>query len=107
MWAMLLRSEKRVAVFSSLIPALFGLVWISAGERYALVELGTIPGCLESRPTAINNRGQVVGWSETAEGFSRAFLWANGAMTDLKDPDGSQSIACGINNVGTIVGVAM
>jgi probable HAF family extracellular repeat protein len=43
--------------------------------------LGTLGG-KQSYPTAINQRGQVVGWSDTTHD-TRAFVWQNGALTDL------------------------
>ena len=47
-----------------------------------MVELGTLRGN-ESRPSAINERGQIVGWSRTADDAPRAALWEDGRTTDL------------------------
>ena len=59
---------------------------------------------------SINNRGQIVGYSDAstpggeAEGY-RAFLWQNGKMSDLGVlPQGTGSIARGINDKGQVVG---
>src|SRR5207245_7914924 len=56
----------------------------------------------------INDRGQVVGESNTSSGSYRAFLWQNGTMTDLGTlPGGTVSSASGINDLGQIVGVSL
>ena len=38
-------------------------------------DLGTLPGGKESEATAINERGQIVGWSATRSGKKHAVLW--------------------------------
>ena len=45
-----------------------------------MTALGTLG---DARAYAINDKGQVVGSSTTAEGTSYAFLWENGTMRDL------------------------
>ncbi len=72
---------------------------------------GTIYGALGfSAALAINASGQVVGYSAQVldgKGVLRAFLYANGAMTDLGTlPGFTNSQATGINSIGQIVGVA-
>ena len=52
---------------------------------YEAIDLGTLGG-EESWAWAINNRGQVVGWSETTDGDIHPFLWEKGEMTDLGPP---------------------
>jgi probable HAF family extracellular repeat protein len=53
---------------------------------------------------AINNRGQIVGFSNTASGTWHAFLWQQGKMTDLGALGGATSFAAAINERGQIVG---
>ena len=48
----------------------------------ALLDLGTLPGGIDSRARDVNNRGEVVGTSSTAEG-GRAFIWT--ASTGMRD----------------------
>ncbi len=64
-------------------------------------DVGTLNGGPRSAGQAINNKGQVVGYSWTPDNVSHAFLYSNGSMQDL----GSNSItAYGINDSGQIVG---
>ena len=55
----------------------------------------------------INDAGQVVGWSNTSDGRSHAFLWTpTGGMEDLGTFGGFNSYAVGINNAGQVTGYA-
>ena len=68
------------------------------------VDLGTLGG-LFSQATGINSLGQIVGWSLTTAGPSRAFLYDQGVMSDLGTlPGGMASEASDINDAGEIVG---
>lgn len=73
-----------------------------------LTDLGTLTGGNSSRANALNELGQVVGWSASSVG-NRAFLYESGAMTDLNsliDPTTGWVLkeASGINESGQIVG---
>ena len=52
----------------------------------------------------VNDLGQVVGVSKTYGGVDRAFLYEDGAMTELEVFDGPDCRAEDVNNVGLIVG---
>jgi probable HAF family extracellular repeat protein len=73
-----------------------------------LTDLGTLTGGNSSRANALNESGQIVGWSTSSVG-NRAFLYESGAMTDLNsliDPTTGWVLreASDINESGQIVG---
>ena len=75
-------------------------------------DLGTLPGGSFSRPSAINNRGQIVGFSDLKGDRTddRPVLWEHGRIKDLTEfiPRGTQwtkiGNATGINDRGQIIG---
>jgi probable HAF family extracellular repeat protein len=73
-----------------------------------MTDLGALPGLPDSRAHAINELGQVVGFSssfdpDTTDEFFESFLWENGVMIDLGVP-GDLNRAHDINDSGQIVG---
>jgi probable HAF family extracellular repeat protein len=94
-------------------PENHGVLWRDG----MIVDLGTLPeGGYDSLATAVNNRGQVVGFATNTVpdpfsfiGFplqTRAFLWEDGAMRDLGTLGGPDAIAAAINDRGEIAGVS-
>ncbi|MBT8461033.1 MAG: hypothetical protein KJO44_00820 [Gemmatimonadetes bacterium] len=87
-----------------------GFIWRRGMYRDLGTILGSDPALCQagSAARAVNNRGQVVGWSEV-EPFDpnvwhqHGFLWQDGAMTDLGSL-GMWSEAWGINESRQIVG---
>jgi len=71
-------------------------------------DLGVLPGHNASSALAINDEGQVVGWSGRPNGsLSTAFLWQNGIMQNLGFlPGDNSSRAVSINNAGQVVGIS-
>jgi probable HAF family extracellular repeat protein len=70
-----------------------------------MTDLGTLPGGSLSKAEGINDKGQIVGYSEKTSGYTHAVLWQNGVMTDLGTLSGEPfSDAYGINDKEQIVG---
>ncbi len=75
-------------------------------------DLGAFPeddcgGCsLISYAHGINDKGQVVGSSQTANGGFQAFVWKDGVMTKLPTLGGNGSEAVAINSRGVAAGSA-
>ena len=92
------------------------------GFRYAngaMTALPPFPSGLNSYATAVNNRGQIVGWAEngvvdpTCDNALqtlqfRAAMWApDGTMTELPPlPGDSTTAATAINDLGQVIGIS-
>src|SRR5262249_5340857 len=82
-------------------------------QHGTMTDLGTLPGRPTSLANAINNTGQVVGFSQDPDGNNTvAVLWQNGVMANLNTliPPGSHFFlqeALGINNRGQIIGTGV
>jgi probable HAF family extracellular repeat protein len=87
------------------------VIWLAVpnimlAAQYTVTDLGVLPNyTFESGATAINNAGQVVGFSVTSSQVVHAFLYSNGQMQDLGAfPGDTYTLANGINNNGQVVG---
>jgi probable HAF family extracellular repeat protein len=72
--------------------------------QYTVTDLGTLPGGSSSEAYGINNSAQVAGDSYASSGFSHAFLYSGGSMTDIGALGVNNTFAYGINNSGQVVG---
>lgn len=91
-------------------PAFHGVLW----QNNEIVDLKTFEGGYESEASAVNSRGQVVGFASNSTldpnsmlGLgtqTRAFLWQNGVMKDLETLGGTDALAFAINEQGQIIG---
>lgn len=81
-----------------------GVLW----SRRTVTQLGTLGGSysfVSGRP-ALNDAGDVIGYSQTAQGLSHAFLWRQGVMKDLGTLGGASSVPMAISERGDVVGYA-
>jgi probable HAF family extracellular repeat protein len=73
-----------------------------------IIDLGTLVSgpWNDTRAVAINEKGQIVGFSDNGSNEMDAFLWQDGVMTDLGSLDATsrRSRAHSINNKGQVVG---
>jgi probable HAF family extracellular repeat protein len=69
--------------------------------------LGILGTGVQSQAEAINDAGQVAGFSYLNPDYSarHAFLYSNGTMTDIDTFNTNNSLAYGINNNGVVVGM--
>jgi probable HAF family extracellular repeat protein len=68
-------------------------------------QLPTVHGDPDGVASAINDKGQAVGFTGTC-GFVHAVLWEEGKATDLGNLGGTSNIASDINNRGQAVGTS-
>lgn len=101
------------AVWAASLLLAFGLNSATAGPppKYMVTELKPLPGAVSSgvlnAAGVLNNRGQVVGGSEDASGSSAQWcIWQKGTVTALPPGPAAVNGAHGLNESGSIVGVA-
>src|SRR6185436_11038407 len=91
--------------FTTFADNLGGHAFLYSGG--AFVDLGTLPGGGQSGAAAINDAGQVVGYSFLDGAPSHhAFLYNGGPLVDLGTFGGNESAPTGINKSGQVTGYA-
>jgi probable HAF family extracellular repeat protein len=108
-FAIVINETRRVAGFSFTdstpnsttgIPTVDPFLW----DRGRMTDLGTLGGSF-GFANALNNRGQVVGFSDLAGDLAgHAFSWEGGVLTDIGTFGGNNSTANWINGAGQVVG---
>jgi probable HAF family extracellular repeat protein len=93
-------------------PLLVGLVILCASANttravtFNIIDLGTLGGTT-SEANGINACGQVVGTADTATGLKHAFVYSEGAMSDLGTIDNrTRAFGMSINASGQVAGWA-
>ena len=74
-------------------------------EKGSITDLGTLGG-LESCAIGLNDAGQVIGTSATADDHTHGFLWEQGKLVDLGSLGGPNCFPRQINAAGQVVGGA-
>ena len=85
------------------------LIRVTSAGGFGFVALGTLGGHdtrgRASAGEAVNERGDVAGYSFTSSGARHAFVWTQkGGMKDLGTLGGAESAAMGINAKGDVAG---
>jgi probable HAF family extracellular repeat protein len=75
----------------------------AAPLQFRISDLGLFPGGTAMSPSAINNKGDIVGEGTTSNGVYRPFLYRDGVTTELNMGEGF-GYALDINDAGYIVG---
>ena len=107
------KKGKKIKRKRSRLPALFLLIVLLAGilvyiqwPRYELVTLGSLGGSFGTAE-AINNNGQIAGWSQLSNGDNHAFIWdTQSGLKDIGTIGGNNSYARDLNDKGQVVGYA-
>ena len=89
---------KGKVVLPAVVLALVFAPRLLPAPIYRATALGSLGGCC-STGKSINNSGQITGWSDTAGGETRAFLYSGGIMTDLGTLGGDYSAGASINDL--------
>jgi probable HAF family extracellular repeat protein len=84
------------------VPTIDPFFW----DGHKMIDIGTLGGTV-GFATTLNNKGQVIGFSDLqGDTSNHAFLWAGGSLIDLGTLGGENSGAGWINDSGQVVGTS-
>lgn len=104
---------KATRAIASLVFLTLGLLAVSPAQAvdYTFTDLGMLGGANSqgSRAVAINNAGQIVGYSDITTSVHQTtifhgFIYSNGTMADIGTLGYTESYASSINDMGYVVG---
>jgi probable HAF family extracellular repeat protein len=79
---------------------------LAALPKYHVRDIGTLGGAT-THAADLNDAGQVTGYSETADGELRGFIYSRGSLRDLGTLGGDGSLGSAINTLGQVAGFAV
>jgi probable HAF family extracellular repeat protein len=101
-----MRGKSLTVLLFAVALAPMSLAAAEKTTRYGVTDLGTLGG-VESVACGLNDRAEITGSSSVVAGAVHAFLWREGAMTDLGTlPNDLSSGGRGINNAGQVAGAS-
>lgn len=96
---------KKLLVFLCALALFFCQQAYGTSIKYTVTQLGVLDGGTYSEARAINNLGQVVGYSQAKGEEAHAVLWdPNDGIQDIGISSSDASVAYDINNNGQVVG---
>jgi probable HAF family extracellular repeat protein len=106
-----INNSSQIAGIITSIPPFYWENGIDHAFLYSashVMDLGTLPGGTNSMGWAINDQGQVAGYSDTSSAafyHGHAVIFSAGNIVDIHNfGNGANSFANGINNLGQVVG---
>ena len=72
-----------------------------------VIDLGKLAGAISSQARAINNLGEVVGYSQFNTYSTKATAWIGGVQSKLGGLPGDSTVALGVNDFGAVVGTSV
>ena len=95
--------RSKISIFTTTMGLFVALAAHGQSNRYAVTDLGLLPGGTFSYASHIANGGSVSGYASPADGTWHATLWQKGTLTDI-GASGRNSVAFGVNDSGQVTG---